>query len=73
MEIVKMKTKTLNQNNNSSPNMYNSGTAIEKNQKKIIATIKSTPALLKTKGRKTIMCTMRCGSAKIWAGSLIRL
>ena len=53
--------------------MYNSGTAIEKNQKKIIATIKSTSALLKTKGRKTIMCTMRCGSAKIWAGSLIRL
>ena len=26
METVKMKTKTLNQNNNSSPNMYNSGT-----------------------------------------------
>ena len=40
IKTVKMKKKTLNQNNNSSPNMYNSGTAIEKNKKKIIATFK---------------------------------
>ena len=41
METVKMKTKTLNQNNNSSPNMFNSGTAIEKNWKKIFESIKN--------------------------------
>ena len=48
METVKMKTKTLNQNNNSSPNMFNSGTAIEKNWKKIFESIKNLCIIEKT-------------------------
>ena len=74
METVKMKTKTLNQNNNSSPNMFNSGTAIEKNWKKIFESIKNLCIIEKTEWKP--LCahyTMRCGSAKIWTGSLIRL